>query len=295
MLLIRLLSLLPLGVLHVLSSVVLYPIVRYVVRYRRSVVEKNLAFAFAEKSDAERLQIEKNFYHHLCDVLVETIHLSRMTLNELQEHFFWDNYDELKAACLQSHRPALCLFAHYGNWEWAMARMEASENVKTMHFYSPLHNAPLHQWLTASRSRFGSKAVTSDSASAEIAQSLNDGSHFLIFAATDQLPKEQYVRHFHRFMGIKTKVLTGTEQLARKYNMDVYFCRVQRVRRGYYTCHAERLQPPLSDDSVAAYDKNSTHADRSQWPLTDAYFDRLQQMLHECPELWLWSHDRWRR
>ena len=63
----------------------------------------------------------------------------------------------------------------------------------------------------------------------------------VIFAASDQLPKERYVKHFHRFMGIKTKVLTGTESLINRYDMKVYYCHVKRVKRGYYVCQAELL------------------------------------------------------
>ena len=46
----------------------------YVVRYRRKLVEKNLRLSFPEKSEAERKQIARDFYHQFCDTIVETIY-----------------------------------------------------------------------------------------------------------------------------------------------------------------------------------------------------------------------------
>ena len=64
--------------------------------------------------------------------------------------------------------------------------------------------------------------------------------------------------------------------------MNVYFCSVVRVKRGHYKCYAERLD-------------NSVNNGNEEWPITDAYIGRLQQQIRKHPELWLWSHDRWRR
>lgn len=279
---INLLSHLPLSILYVLSSCVLYPLGRYLLRYRRGVVWKNLALAFPAKSDRERLRIEKTFYRHLCDVLVETAYMHRMSFEELQQRFQWINLDEIMQDCIREHRAALCYFAHYGNWEWAMGRLAPHPSVYTAFIYHRLHNDTFNEWIVETRSRFGGKPVSMEEASESIAALMDSGKPCVVMAISDQLPKEQYVRHFHRFMGIKTKVLTGTEQLSRRFQMNVYYCRVEQVRRGYYTCRAERLSLPVAD------------ADHP-WPYTDAYFDLLQQQLEHEPALWLWSHDRWRR
>lgn len=281
---IRLLARLPLCVLYGLSDSVLYPIMRYVVGYRRDVVEKNLAFAFPDKSDAERLTIEKAFYHQLCDVLIETIKMSRMTYEELQRHFEWQNLDEVKDVCRQTGRSALCYFAHYGSWEWAIGCTNPDAGVPTAIIYSRLHNTVFNDQMLQLRARYGCKPIYMQTVSEELQQAIQQHGPHIVMAMADQLPKEQYVRHFHRFMGIKTKVLTGTEQLIRKFGMTAFFCRVERVRRGYYTCHAERLDTPTEEGGAV-----------SEWPITDAYFDRLQEQIYQQPALWLWSHDRWHR
>ena len=55
------LSRLPLRVQYALADGVLYPLLYYVARYRRGVVEKNLRLSFPDKTEAERRQIAKGF------------------------------------------------------------------------------------------------------------------------------------------------------------------------------------------------------------------------------------------
>lgn len=69
-----LMSLLPLSVLYLVSDGLFY-LVFYVVKYRRPLVKKHLADSFPEKSEAERLKIEKEFYSWFCDYIVESIKL----------------------------------------------------------------------------------------------------------------------------------------------------------------------------------------------------------------------------
>ena len=32
----------------------------------------------------------------------------------------------------------------------------------------------------------------------------------------------------------------------------------------------------------------------AQYEITERYKNRLEEMIKECPELWIWSHNRWR-
>ena len=61
-----LLALLPFRLLYVLSDG-LYLLMRYGVHYRRKVVRTNLRNSFPEKEEKELREIERKFYHYLCD------------------------------------------------------------------------------------------------------------------------------------------------------------------------------------------------------------------------------------
>ena len=76
-------ALLPMRMLYVLSDI-LYFLIYKVIKYRIKVVRRNLAASFPEKSEAERLCIEKGFYHHFADYMVETLKLAHISLEELQ-------------------------------------------------------------------------------------------------------------------------------------------------------------------------------------------------------------------
>ena len=62
--LIRVFSLFPLSVLYFLADYLIYPLVRYVARYRLKLVRKNICLSFPEKSEKERNAIINAFYHH---------------------------------------------------------------------------------------------------------------------------------------------------------------------------------------------------------------------------------------
>ena len=66
----RLLAGLPLSFLYLLSDIA-YPLLYYIIRYRRRLVRENLRYAFPEKSQQELVGIEKAFYRNLCDVFIE--------------------------------------------------------------------------------------------------------------------------------------------------------------------------------------------------------------------------------
>ena len=77
-----LVSLQPLWMLYIFSDF-LYFLVFYIVRYRRSIVHKNLLTSFPEKNEDELIDITHEFYHWFCDYLVETIKLTTISKEEL--------------------------------------------------------------------------------------------------------------------------------------------------------------------------------------------------------------------
>src|ERR1035437_8593717 len=83
-------SLLPLRILYLLSDLV-YFVLYYIVSYRRKVVSTNLKNSFPEKTDEERKTIEKKFYKHLADLIVEILKLTHMSKKEQIKRFTYTN------------------------------------------------------------------------------------------------------------------------------------------------------------------------------------------------------------
>ena len=114
---IRILSVLPLRVLYAIASFVLYPLLYYVVHYRRSMVMSNIRYCFPEKTEAACKQMARQFYHHFADLCVEIIHAYRMSDEELRERVVFEGLDEAQAAFLQQ-KGGVFMLGHMGCWEW---------------------------------------------------------------------------------------------------------------------------------------------------------------------------------
>lgn len=276
-LLIRSLGKVKLGILYKFSLIILYPFVRYILRYRREVVKKNLAFAFPDKSEKEREWLEINFYKNLTDVLIEIIHLASMTVDELKKRLSWTIDPGFKEDCKKNG--TICFMGHYANWEWVIAALKLYTDSDVFIIYSPLHNSFVNSEMLRIRERFGGKLIRSDEVTNLIEKRSAKGKDSVFLALSDQLPKEKYVRHFHNFLGIKSKVITGTETLCQRYGFRPYFIEVMKTSKGYYHCNIKSIPQEGNSD----------------WPVTDSYLDMLSSSIKCHPELWLWSHDRWRR
>ena len=85
---------LPLRALYVLSDLI-YPLIYYVVGYRKKVVRKNLTHAFPEKSLQEVIQIEKKFYRYFCDLMLETIWQMHASKAAIKKRITFDKQDTL--------------------------------------------------------------------------------------------------------------------------------------------------------------------------------------------------------
>ena len=111
-----LLALLPFRALYILSDG-LYLLMRHVVHYRRGVVRKNLKNSFPEKSQAELREIEREFYHYICDYMLEEIKMMRMSFEDLSRRMEYGNTEEY-LAMLEKHGGIVVLIPHYANFEW---------------------------------------------------------------------------------------------------------------------------------------------------------------------------------
>ena len=87
------LSLLPFRMLYVLSDI-LYVLVYKIVGYRCKTVSKNLRNSFPDKTKAELLKIERDFYHSFCDNMVEMFKLLSISPEEIHRRMTFSGNDE---------------------------------------------------------------------------------------------------------------------------------------------------------------------------------------------------------
>ena len=105
---------LPWGALYALSSGLFF-VLDYLVRYRRSLVNRTLQAAFPEKNSAELQRISAQFYRNFCDQIVETIKLLRATPEEISARFQVDSsvYETLGMGKLDSQSPYKFYYSYH--------------------------------------------------------------------------------------------------------------------------------------------------------------------------------------
>ena len=130
-------TLLPLPVLYIFSDL-LYLFLYFVVSYRRNVVATNLKNSFPEKTEMELKIIEKKFYRHLADIIIETFKATHLTKANQRKRFTYSNL-EIIDKLREEKRDIIAIVGHYNNWEWPTL-LPYYLKYKTIIIYKPLQN-----------------------------------------------------------------------------------------------------------------------------------------------------------
>lgn len=276
------LSHLPLCVLYAVSDV-LFVLVYYVLRYRRHVVRQNLDVAFAEKSEGERRGIERRFYRHFCDIFIETLKHFTISHSSIRRRMEFRGVELLRES-YESGRACGVYLGHYANWEWisSLPLWVDTDRCQCVQFYRRLDNKVLNRLEERMRSRWGSVNVPANESIRYMARYRTAKRPFIIGFIADQTPWWGDIHYWTSFLGhAETPVFTGAERIMRKFDMDVFYLDVRRVRRGYYIAEYKRI--------------TRTPREHPEYWITEQYTRMMEHTILRAPEFWLWSHNRWKR
>lgn len=272
-----LISALPFWLLYILSDFN-YLLIYYVGRYRRKVVRDNLAHSFPEKSDAERLQIERRFYRYLSDYMLEDLKLLHMSADDLRRRMVYKNTEQY-LALTEQYGGIIVMIPHYANYEWliGMGAVMKPGDVPVQ-VYKPLKDPYLNELFKRIRSRFGGYNIPKHSTAREIIKLRRAGKKMVVGLITDQWPSGD--RYWTTFLGRETAFLNGAERIAKMMNYPVFYCELTKSRRGH--CKAEfKLMTENPKDTA-------------EGEITEMFAQRLEQTIRREPAYWLWSHKRWK-
>lgn len=274
-----LISLLPLPVLYLFSDFI-YLFVGPLFGYRRKVIRENLKNSFPEKSEKELRKIEKGFYHYLCDNAVENVKQLSMSKKQMMRRMQFKNVEMLREG-FKDHQFTWLYLAHYGSWEWIASLQYWLDMAKTCQVYHPLRNDVFDRLYTHLREQYGGESIPMKQTLRRILEMRKEGTKAVIGLLSDQLPKWNGIHHFTPFLHRESAVYTGAEQMGKKIGGMMVYGRMRRVKRGYYECELVKMtfEPKKFKD----------------FELTDQYMHLLEEDIKRQPEIWLWSHKRWRR
>jgi KDO2-lipid IV(A) lauroyltransferase len=270
-------SILPFSLLYLISDLV-YIVVYRIIGYRKKTVRENLALALPNLTAKERLIIEKKFYHHLCDMFLETAKTMTISEKEIRKRFVFKNIETYKEVEKQGKSIAI-ICSHYASYEWIISMNYYSDFI-AYGIYKQLKNPYFDQLVHKIRSRFNAKLITTKQTVPTIIN--NNKNHILSLYgfASDQSPKPKGTAHWSEFMGIEVPVHVGAEMLSKRYDMNLMYLNTKKVSRGHYEATLEILSDHTKDTP--------------DFELTNQYLKLLEKQIYEAPEYYLWTHKRWK-
>ncbi|MGX5818350.1 lysophospholipid acyltransferase family protein [Chitinophaga lutea] len=268
-------SLLPLWLLYGISDVLCFFVYR-VLGYRRKVVLENLRQAFPEKPEAEIRRLAAKFYRNLTDMMVETIKLLTMSRRSLQRRFDCD-LTVLRELYAQGKSCQLHL-GHNFNWEWANLFCMQGVQFPFLVVFMPITNKAVNRMFVHFREKFGTKLIPANDMRNGMAPWL--GQQYLIALVADQNPGNPRRSYWFPFLNRMTAFYKGPEMSARRFDIPVVFADIRKVRRGYYKAQLKlAFEHPRQEP---------------EGRITEAFVQYLEKNIREQPEVWVWSHRRWK-
>ncbi len=273
---VRLLTKLPLLLLYRISDLFFF-LVFHVIGYRKKVVLENLKLAFPEKSDKELKTIRRKFYRHFCDLIVEFLSIGTQTEKSLKKRITVTG-KEVIDEYFDKDQTIILVVGHFANWEWLLQRACVTYKRPFDAVYQRLSNKGIDDLTIDMRSKFGGVPVEMRQTYKEIVKRRGETRGFCMVA--DQSPPENKCDHYFNFFGIQTPFYVGMANIAESTKYPVVFAEMVKKKRGHYHVTLKKV-------AEAPYEKGD-------FSLVQKFADYLEEQIRKQPELYLWTHRRWK-
>ncbi len=270
-------GILPFSLLYICSDILAF-LLEKVIRYRREVILSNLSNAFPDKSPESIRNISKKYYKNLSDISLEGVKGLSANQQTLIKRYHFKN-PEIVSSYFEKGQSAIGLVAHYNNWEWGAFATSPQINGQVVGVSKSVKNKRIDRFFKRNRARFGAKIIHMHETPRALVKHKNTPSLFVLIA--DQSPSNSKTAHWLPFLNQDTCVLNGPDKIARRTNYPAFYFDVQRIRRGYYEISATLLQEQPKQMAPNT--------------LTEQYMKKLESIIIQQPENWLWSHKRWKK
>jgi KDO2-lipid IV(A) lauroyltransferase len=270
-----LLSLLPFRVLYMISDVACF-LIFGVAGYRKKVVMENLGYAFPEKTEEERRQIARRFYRNFVDNWIETIKLISVSQKSLNKRISgnFEIFHELHA----KGRSVQVNLGHFFNWEIMTLYTGLHQPFTFLTVYLPQSSKVMDRLMKYIRGRWGNPLIPST----DMARSILPWrkKQYLLALGADQSTPFVENAYWVYFLNRPAGFVKGPEKFARGQNIPVVMMTTTRPARGYY--HFDYFL--LAEDPKSLPDGE----------LIRQYVRHLEENIRLQPDIYLWSHRRWK-
>ena len=270
-------GLLPFKLIYLLSDFLSFILLR-VVKYRVDVVRYNLKSSNLKLTEKDIKKLIKNFYSHFCDIYLEMIKLDRMNKIDVEKRLKVLN-PEIANKYLKEDKSVILLVSHYGGYEWCTA-LDYFFEYKVAAIYTPLKDKELENLTIKSRARHGMKLISRYNALNDIRDLEKSGSNYMYGFMADQSPQIRKINYWTRFLGVEVPAFTGAERMAKELNIPVVFAKMSKLSRGKYEMRLELIAENPNEFK--------------DFEITEKYLRLVEKQIHEKPDYYFWTHNRFK-
>jgi KDO2-lipid IV(A) lauroyltransferase len=251
-------------------------------RRHRRIGLVNLAIAFPDKSEDERLRILLASYRNLGRMIAECVHMRRLTPENIRERIgFADEALWRQLPAVLPLQGILVLTGHFGNWE-LFAHAHGLLGYPVHLVRQTIKNPLIDAFVDRMRRRAGTRTLRKHAAARGVLRALAE--HELLVLPLDQNASRR-TGVFVEFFGKMASTNAGFARIVARTGVPVYPAFL--VRDGTSARHRIVILPRVPFASMADRDQATRE-------FTQRCTEVLEAMIREHPDHWLWTHKRWR-
>lgn len=246
---------------------------------RREIVIRNLELAYGESlSVAKREELAGEIFANIGRTMAEIARFPQLNPQKILQLVDSEGSDSFREALEYGHG-AILIGSHFGNWEL----MGAYANVlgyPVDFLVRGQHNRYFDDYLTRLRRSCGVGVIHSERSMKEVIRALQNNRQVAI--VSDQHAGSQGI--VVRFFGRLVSVPRAPATLAVKFGAPIVTGYMLRRPNNTHHCIFERpIYPDAGED-----------AQQEIVRLTRIYTERIEKHIRQRPDLWLWTHRRFK-
>ncbi len=266
----------PWCVLYFWSDIIAFLMFR-VFRYRVKVVDKNLEMCFPDKPKEWRDEIKKKYYPYMVDLMLESLKGYTYPAEKLRKRLVYDDLT-IPEKLFSEGKSMIVAMGHHGNWEWTTQTVKYEHKHKFCAIFKPMKNQYISNFTVKCREQRGTHFCPIEKTRFAFGMREKFPTGFCM--AGDQNTPNTKRAIWVNFFGMETACLPGIEFYAKLFDLPVIFMEIRREKRGYYRCYVSMIAENPSQCAPGE--------------ITQRYMSKLEEVMRNQPETWLWSHKRWK-
>ncbi|MCK5147132.1 lysophospholipid acyltransferase family protein [bacterium] len=250
----------------------------HVLRIRRNIVLANLASAFSDMDESERLATAKRTYQNFTKMIFEYMRfpvLDKETVLDLVDFVGLEKLDRVMGI----GKGASMVAGHFGNWELMGAAL-AFKGYPIAFLVGEQKNKRVDRYMNSFREMMGIKIIHMGVAVRGVIKALRNNE--MVALLSDQDARRDGI--FVDFLGRPSSTYQGAAIFSLKTGAPLIFGSIYRLPEGRHRIEIELFELDHLDGIT----------DENVHEVTQLYTSRLEAAIRRAPDHWFWFHKRWK-